>query len=171
MDANRSLSYLIFTLGDRACAFSLEAVREVLPLPLLSRPPAMPGFVYGVMDLAGQAVPVIDLGQLLGLAPARESVPLYAPLLLLKDDRAPCAYLVDGVREIAQVSSQALTEIDLGTSFHGCVKGQLAATATREAISVLSPEKLLLELEAQALGEFARLTERRTRKAAETVGR
>lgn len=60
------------TLGvDREIfAVGVDAVREILdPRPMAALPHA-PAFLSGIIDVRGQAVPVLDLRQKLGLPPA-----------------------------------------------------------------------------------------------------
>ena len=60
------------TLGlDREIfAVEVEKVREILDLCPVSRVPNAPPFMLGMIDVRGQAVPVVDLRLKLGMAPA-----------------------------------------------------------------------------------------------------
>ncbi|MEA2424040.1 MAG: purine-binding chemotaxis protein CheW [Thermoleophilaceae bacterium] len=49
----------------------LDAVREVVPDPELTRLPLAPPSLLGVFNLRGQVVPLVDTGALLGLEPLR----------------------------------------------------------------------------------------------------
>ncbi len=75
-----------------------SAVREILPLPRLWRPPGAPGALAGFLNLAGHAVPVVDLAILFGLGqPVTGRQALYRHLVLLQGDH-PLALLVDRPR-------------------------------------------------------------------------
>lgn len=58
------MQFLIFHLGEDRYGLPTRDVLRVLPLMELSRLPGAPGFVAGLMNLHGQAVPVLDLCRL-----------------------------------------------------------------------------------------------------------
>ncbi|TXM91155.1 chemotaxis protein CheW [Methylobacterium sp. WL116] len=62
-----SLSYLLLDVAGTPCALPRSAAGEVLPLPVLFRPPACGGWLAGFLNLGGEPVPVVDLARLLGL--------------------------------------------------------------------------------------------------------
>ncbi|RYZ03945.1 MAG: hypothetical protein EON61_15140, partial [Alphaproteobacteria bacterium] len=62
-------TFVTIRCGERLCVLDRAAVQEVTPLPELSRPPSLPASVEGVMNLAGEAVLVVDLVRLLDVAP------------------------------------------------------------------------------------------------------
>ena len=67
---DESVQYLTCGVGDETFAINVAQVREVLDLCPFSRVPNMPAFVRGMIDVRGQAVPVIDLRVKFGMAPA-----------------------------------------------------------------------------------------------------
>jgi len=62
-----TLQFLRIALGEQMCAVRIDAVREILELAPLTPLPLTPPFVRGVMNLRGAVVPVIDLGERVGL--------------------------------------------------------------------------------------------------------
>ena len=64
------VQYLTCGVGDETFALNVAQVREVLDLCPFSRVPNMPAYVRGMIDVRGQAVPVIDLRVRFGLPPA-----------------------------------------------------------------------------------------------------
>ena len=63
-----TLQFLRIALGEQRCAVRIDIVREILELAPLTPLPLTPSFVRGVMNLRGAVVPVIDLGERVGLA-------------------------------------------------------------------------------------------------------
>ena len=61
-----SRQYLTFTLGAVAFAVGILNVREIIEYGALTEIPMMPGFIRGVINLRGAAVPVIDLATRFG---------------------------------------------------------------------------------------------------------
>ncbi|CAK0740517.1 purine-binding chemotaxis protein CheW [Azospirillaceae bacterium] len=62
--------YLTCGVGEEVFALDVVQVREVLDLCPFSRVPNMPRYVRGMIDVRGQAVPVIDLRVKFGMSPA-----------------------------------------------------------------------------------------------------
>ena len=100
------LSVLVAWAGGRRCAFRLaELVETLRPLPVQAIP-RLPAYLSGLARIRGQALPVIDLGPLLGAAgiePAR--------FLVVRAGARRLALAVDaveGLRELEQDRFAAL---------------------------------------------------------------
>lgn len=63
------MKVLVFNIGPDRYALRLQVVARVLPAAALKAVPLAPSFVAGLLDLHGEAVPVIDLSRLAGIAP------------------------------------------------------------------------------------------------------
>jgi chemotaxis-related protein WspB len=63
------MKILVFTIGADRYGMALRDIARVLPLPTLKQVPLAPPWAAGVLDLHGEAVPVVDLAQLAGCAP------------------------------------------------------------------------------------------------------
>ncbi|TAL08601.1 MAG: chemotaxis protein CheW, partial [Nitrospirae bacterium] len=84
---------LVFEIAGDSFAIPLDAVREILPLPLLSHPPGLPSFLEGFLNLGRQAVPVLNPARLFhleGLTPGP-----YSHLIVLEKTGTPLAILAD----------------------------------------------------------------------------
>lgn len=140
--AGDSTAYLILDVAGTACALPREAVAEVLPLPDLQAAPASGGWLLGLANLGGRAVPVLDLAALLGL---RESAAagLYAHLVLDRD--RSFAWLVDRAADLMTVTPEAHRPADPETSLNGCVAFGLAIKD--RLVPALDPERLLTQAE------------------------
>lgn len=143
-------SVVIFRLGGQPFAIPVTDVREVVPYAWLARPPGMPSFVDGVLNLGGVAVPVLQLDNLLGMPPA--TIGLDASILIMKTPEAPLGLLVehvDGVRAGAAFQFAALEDRH---SFQGCLTGQLHGP--QGVVHVVSWRKVLMEEEERRLEQF-----------------
>lgn len=60
---------MVFHIGQDRYALPLAAVLRVLPLARLKELPGAPPWVPGLLDLRGEAVPVVDLSALAGRQP------------------------------------------------------------------------------------------------------
>lgn len=62
IDVPDEVRSLIFRAGERVYVCDVEAVREVVPLGLVTRLPGAPLFVRGLINVRGTIVTVIDAG-------------------------------------------------------------------------------------------------------------
>lgn len=150
-------AYVVFNVGNVPCALTREAVRRVLPLPALGRPPGLPSAVEGILNLAGMAIPVLRLGRLFGLpsGPAHA----YQHLILLSADQPLLALLVDQATGVLNVPAGRMLPLPQEETFNGCVIGHIASDGA--PIHVLSAERLLDKRERQTLVEFQAMQQRR----------
>jgi purine-binding chemotaxis protein CheW len=149
---------VVFQLAGQHVALPLESVQRIVPMAQLGRPPGLPSALEGILNLGGTAVPVVRLDRLLQL-PAH-SPGLYSMLIVLKGDAdGRIAVLVDRVNEILSLPESALLPVAGTGSFNSCAEA--AASVRGENIHVLSPARILLEKEREALSEFQAMTQRR----------
>lgn len=157
-------SVVIFRLGGQLFAIPVVEVREVVPYAWLARPPRMPAFVQGVLNLGGAAVPVLRLDHLLGLPPAA-SIGLDASILIMRSDGAPLGLLVEHVEGVRAASAFEYTALDDHHSFQGCVSGQLHGPSG--SVHLVSWRQVLLEEEERRLDQFRRDAEQRLAELAD----
>jgi chemotaxis-related protein WspB len=63
------MKVMVFHIGVARYALPLAAIERVLPVARLTPLPGAPHFVPGLLDLHGEAIPVIDLSRLAGSPP------------------------------------------------------------------------------------------------------
>ena len=66
--------FMTFKLGDELFAINVAQVREVLEVGLITKVPTAPDYMRGVVNVRGQAIPVVDLRLRFGLSQAAETV-------------------------------------------------------------------------------------------------
>lgn len=151
--------YLIFALGALRCALPRAAVRELLPLPRLSRPPALPSAVAGFLNLGGQPVPVLALDRIFGLPLAEvEAGGLYRHIVLLQG-RPATALLVDRVLDLASPPPGSRRPVPADQTLNGCVAATLALP--EGLVSLLDPARILLAQEQASLEDLTRRAQER----------
>jgi purine-binding chemotaxis protein CheW len=102
-----SRQYLTFTLGAETFAVGILNVREIIEYGALTEIPMMPGFIRGVINLRGAAVPVIDLATRFGGQPTtlgrRTCIVIIE--IQLGDATAPqdIGIIVDCVNEVLEI--------------------------------------------------------------------
>jgi len=155
---------LVFEIAGDSFAIPLEAVREILPLSLLSRPPGVPSFLEGFLNLGGQAVPVLNparLFRLQGPAPG-----FYSHFVVLEKTEAPLAILVNRAAGATEVPKEAVTPVGQNFSFNDCVESD--ARVEGRTVHILSVEKLLLEEERNRIAELQAIEQERLRELEES---
>ncbi|MFE1600599.1 chemotaxis protein CheW [Methylobacterium sp. ID0610] len=157
----RAAAFLTVDVAGTACAVPREAVREILPLPRLWRPPGVPAALAGFFNLGGAAVPVIDLAALFGL-PAEAGRPMVYRHLLMLGAEAPLALLVDRVSDLVTVAPDAVNPVAPGTALNGCVAAEVRVG--ERLLHGLDIRRILLaeereRLDAQTRAAQARLAE------------
>ena len=92
---------LVFEVAANRLALDLEVVERVVPMVAVSALTGSPAAVLGVIDAAGQVVPVFDIRRRFGLA--ERAYGPDASLLLARSRRRAVAVAIDeplGVREV-----------------------------------------------------------------------
>ena len=111
-DADQSASrkagrtaYIAFTV-ESGWAIEIKQLREIVPLTLnLVKPPGMPDFVHGILNLRQQVISVIDLRCMFGMAALIERDA--ARILIVEHEGERVGLIVDAVDTIVQVPTSA----------------------------------------------------------------
>lgn len=156
MAASRISTLLVFRVAGETCAIPTGAVGEIVPMAALDRPPGLPPVLEGFLNLRGEAVPVIRMDRLFGATP--EPPGLYAHLVVLRGQAHPFALLVSRALDIVPMPPEALRPLPEGSTFNECATAE--AEAGGQPVPVLSPDRLLLERERQAVAAFRETAQR-----------
>jgi purine-binding chemotaxis protein CheW len=145
----RVSTFVIFRVGDRACALAQADVSRVTPIAALARPPTAPPLVCGFLNLGGQALPILDAAALFGVTSAPGIDPLYRHVLIV---RGSLGILVDRVIDVRPLDLSEAKPPGEGASLNGCVAALL--TDSGEAISLLDASRLLTKAERDRLDQL-----------------
>jgi purine-binding chemotaxis protein CheW len=97
--------FLIFRLGEQRFGLPAVAVEEIVRVPdTLSRLPRAPAFIEGVMNLRGQAIPVIDQRRRFG----EGATDRRRRAIVIRMGALRAAFAVDEVTEIRRIESADL---------------------------------------------------------------
>ena len=108
---------LAFRVRDQWFVAPREDVREILPLPPMSRVPGGKPWLLGVANVRGSILPVSDLAQFLGQV--RRNVTSTTRVLVLNNARVPAGLLVDevaGYRQFAPEDQRHARTSEAGTA-------------------------------------------------------
>ena len=98
------LELIAFTLGDQEFCIEVMSVREIRSWTPATILPHSPGHVRGVINLRGVVLPVMDLAERLGLAPAEPSDA--SVIIVTQIGNQIIGLLVDLVSDIFTVSAE-----------------------------------------------------------------
>ncbi|WP_339761887.1 chemotaxis protein CheW [uncultured Hoeflea sp.] len=98
------LELIAFTLGDQEFCIEVMSVREIRSWTPATILPHSPGHVRGVINLRGVVLPVMDLAERLGLAPAEPSEA--SVIIVTQIGNQIIGLLVDLVSDIFTVSAE-----------------------------------------------------------------
>ncbi len=140
-----------FRLRDEEFGLDIGLVREITRVADITHIPEAPSFVYGVTNLRGQVIAVIDLAQQFGLDPQQE-LPETAKIVVTEIRGQTVGMLVDEVPEVLKVADEniepapELIQSEVGTDY---IKG--VCKLDNRLIILLDLEKLLAPHEAEEL--------------------
>lgn len=102
---NEIPQYMTFKLGDELFAINVSQVREVLEVQQITRVPTSPAYMRGVVNVRGQAIPVVDLRLRFGLPSVSNTVTTRVIVMELNIDgeTAVLGGLADSVHEVIEL--------------------------------------------------------------------
>ena len=97
--------YMTFKLGDELFAINVGQVREVLEVSQITKVPTAPDYMRGVVNVRGQAIPVVDLRLRFGLPRSTDSVHTRIIVMELKLDGEATILggIADSVHEVIEL--------------------------------------------------------------------
>ena len=97
--------YLTFRLGDELFAINVAKAREVLDLSHITRVPTAPSYLRGVVNVRGNAIPVVDLRHKFGLPQTADTLAtrIIVMDLLIDGENVVVGGLADAVHEVLEL--------------------------------------------------------------------
>jgi len=102
--------YMTFKLGNELFAIGVAQVREVLEVTQITRVPTAPRYMRGVVNVRGQATPVVDLRLKFGLAERADTVHTRIIVMELELDGEPTVLggVADSVHEVIELEPSSI---------------------------------------------------------------
>lgn len=123
----RENTFLTFHLDQEVYGLGIVSVREVLEYMPITKVPRTSECMCGLVNVRGQAVPVIDLRAVLGLKQAEATVETCIIIgeAEVQGDSSILGFLVDGVQEVVDISPEQIESAPrLGSRVNSeCVSG------------------------------------------------
>ena len=151
---------VLFRLGSELLAVEARAVQEITLMARLSTPSGLPSVLAGFLNVAGQPIPIIRLHRLLDFP---EPAPgLYTQILILRDQEGSAVgWIVDRVAHVVTVRRAEIMAVPENHCFRDGTKGVFTFNDT--PVSLLAPDRVLLEKERQCIMEFRTREQERLR--------
>ena len=105
--------YMTFKLGNEIFAIGVGQVREVLEVSRITRVPTAPAYMRGVVNVRGQATPVVDLRLKFGLAEAattERTCIVVVQVRLPSGGSTQMGLVVDDVEEVLNITPADIEE-------------------------------------------------------------
>ncbi len=140
-----------FRLRDEEFGLDIGSVKEITKVVDITHIPEAPSFIYGVTNLRGQVIAVIDLARQFGLAPQQE-LPETAKIVVTEIKGQTVGMLVDEVPEVLKIADEniepapELVQTEVRTDY---IKG--VGKLDNRLIILLDLEKLLAPHEVEEL--------------------
>jgi len=132
----------------------------------LSKPAGVPSILAGFLNLAQRPIPVIRIHRLLEVAESAHG--LYTQIIIFRDRNGiAVGWVVDQVLQIIPVSTDDIMPVPRNECFKDCATGTFLFTDS--TVTILAPERVLLEKERQSIAAFQELEQGRLRELSEVV--
>jgi purine-binding chemotaxis protein CheW len=105
MPITETSQYMTFKLGNELFAIGVAQVREVLEVSQITRVPTAPEYMRGVVNVRGQATPVVDLRLKFGLPAVPDTVHTRIIVMELELDGEATVLggVADSVHEVIEI--------------------------------------------------------------------
>ncbi len=102
---NEINQYLTFTLDQELFALDIFSVREVLEYTQITRVPRTPAYMRGIINVRGNAVPVIDLNMKFGRSKTEQTIntSIIIVEVEMESETVTIGALADSVREVFEM--------------------------------------------------------------------
>ena len=143
------VAILCFRLRGRWFGLDACMAQEVVEVPVVTPLPGSPPHVRGLFPLHGRAIPLVELGLVLGLpagiAEAAESNDSEDTALVIVASAADMTVgiLADKVREIVEIPAREICELRISTGGRVCEFGRGEIDLGEKVVTVLDLKKLL----------------------------
>ncbi len=104
--------YLTFRLGDEMFAINVFKAREVLDVSHITRVPTAPGYLRGVVNVRGNAIPVVDLRRKFGLPQIADTfnTRIIVMELVIDGETVVAGGLADSVHEVLELEPHEIND-------------------------------------------------------------
>lgn len=159
------LHLLTFRVAQLRCGIRVERVREILPLPWLTRAPGQPAILEGFLNLRGSVLPVVSAAALFDL-PAPAVVEPH--IVVLGANETTLGLLVDATEDVLTIASSDLHPLSAQHSLNQCAEAEFDANG--DEFILLASDRLILAEETRRIADLQNRIERRLTSLETSIG-
>jgi purine-binding chemotaxis protein CheW len=101
--------YLQFDLGKECYSIKLLNVKEVIPVPETTPLPNSPAYYFGIMNLRGQIISIVDLRKKLNIKPKEKD--REEAVIIVDFKGVAIGVVVDAINRVLNLSIKDITEV------------------------------------------------------------
>ena len=107
-----TMRYLTFRLGSELFAINVFKAREVLDVTRVTRVPGSPAYMRGVVNVRGNAIPVVDLRNKFGLPASGDTMNtrIIVMELAMEGEQVVVGGLADSVHEVIELEPEEVND-------------------------------------------------------------
>lgn len=144
--SEQTFQFISFNVGDEVFATDILKIHEITSYRQLTKVPALPQFVKGVLNLKGIVVPVMDLREKFGLSVMDYTK--FSVIMIIDVSGRIMGVIVDSVADVLHVSK---VDIQPAPKFTSAVRGEFIKGMLKKGdnkfIILLDMDKILSEKE------------------------
>ena len=112
LNEHLSNKYLSFTMNDEVFALDIVRVREVLDMDKITKIPKSPSYMRGVVNLRGNAIPVMDLKSKFGLGITKTTINTRIIIIEIVHnyEYEIAGIMADSVREVLELDPEQIDD-------------------------------------------------------------
>ncbi|HHW67378.1 MAG TPA: purine-binding chemotaxis protein CheW [Epulopiscium sp.] len=111
---SESKQYVVFKLSNEEYGIDIQKVQIIERIQNITRVPKSPYFIKGVINLRGEIIPVMSLRSKFGLQ--EDDYNDETRIIIVEIEDSKIGMIVDQVKEVLQISSQAIENVQGFTS-------------------------------------------------------
>ena len=143
VQGKRSEKHLLFSLSEESYGVSLSVVKEVIALTNITKIPNVPKYFYGLINLRGTIISVIDMRIKLNLAQA-DFESEKTCIIIVNIDEFTLGFIVDDISSVVNLhEDQIENNIQVDTSVNKEYVCGVARQKDQNLILLLDIEKVL----------------------------
>jgi purine-binding chemotaxis protein CheW len=137
-EAEKHIEVLAFLLARETYAIETASIREVYPLTELTPLPCTPGYIFGIINIRGQILTIIDMKKFFNLP--EKGITNLNRVIVVREEDMELGILADEINGIRNISERGLNpSLPKMTGIHaGYIRG-----VTGEGIILLDMERFL----------------------------
>ncbi|WP_058485176.1 chemotaxis protein CheW [Defluviitalea phaphyphila] len=131
--------YVVFKLGNEEYGIDIHQVQIIEKIKKITRVPKAPAHIKGVINLRGEIIPVMSLKSKFGLG--EDQYTDETRIIIVKIDDNQIGMIVDEVKEVLQISSNSIENVQQGDINLNFIQG--VGKVNQQIVTILNLRTLI----------------------------